>query len=249
VAARVLQQTGNEHPVQEALREINRRLLLQWAADYRRQHELYDQRFADLKPPPRPSHFEVSFGLEPRSADPLSTAQPLELSHKGEELLLCGRIDRIDLGDREGQAVFNVIDYKSGQSRGKRGDEPDGTQMQLELYAMAVEQLLLAERGAKPLAAGYWHVRQQGYRHWQSFDEAKSDGLTPNDEWSQRAPQLLDHLFALVHCIRRGEFPMYSADENCTRYCPFKTVCRVNHARALEKTWRPTAVAGVSGQK
>ena len=29
------------------------------------------------------------------------------------------------------------------------------------------------------------------------------------------------------------------ADKNCTGHCPFRTVCRVNHARALEKTWEP----------
>jgi ATP-dependent helicase/DNAse subunit B len=248
VAQRVLQ-TGAEHPVQAALREIERRLLLQWAADYRRQHEQYDQRSAGFEHPLRPAHFEVSFGLEPPSPDPLSTLKPLELSHSGENVLLCGRIDRIDVGERGEQAVFNIIDYKSGRPRGDRDQDPDGTQMQLELYALAVEQLLLAEQGIKPLSAGYWHVRNEGYRLWQEFHEATPEGLTPQAAWAERKDRLLERLFALVRGIRRGEFPMFSVDERCTSYCPFKTVCRVNHARALEKTWQPEERRVESGER
>jgi hypothetical protein len=32
---------------------------------------------------------------------------------------------------------------------------------------------------------------------------------------------------------------MHSADDECTGLCEFSTVCRVNQARALEKTWQP----------
>ena len=37
--------------------------------------------------------------------------------------------------------------------------------------------------------------------------------------------------------LRRGEFVVYSHDEQCTRTCPYSSVCRVGQVRALEKVW------------
>ena len=39
--------------------------------------------------------------------------------------------------------------------------------------------------------------------------------------------------------MRRGEFPVWSDDENCTGRCPYSTVCRINQIRSLDKEWRP----------
>jgi ATP-dependent helicase/nuclease subunit B len=237
---RMLPPGGAEHEVEQALREIDRRVLLEWAANYRQQHAHYDGQWQGFDPPPRPAHFEVSFGLplssDPRSPDPLSTAEPLELTHQDEALLLRGRIDRLDLGRRGEQAAFNVIDYKSGRQRGRRSDQdtPDGRQLQLEIYALAAEWLL-GEQQAKPWTAGYWYVRKEGYRTWEQFHEPGERGLVTTESWRTRRELILDRVVALIRGIRAGQFPMYSADEHCTTYCPFKTVCRVNHARALGK--------------
>jgi len=41
-----------------------------------------------------------------------------------------------------------------------------------------------------------------------------------------------------------GEFPVHNEDRNCTGYCPYSTVCRVNQVRSVEqerqKTWKLT---------
>jgi ATP-dependent helicase/nuclease subunit B len=50
-----------------------------------------------------------------------------------------------------------------------------------------------------------------------------------------------DILAGLTQGIRRGRFPVFSADERCTGSCPFSTICRINQVRALEKTCQPTA--------
>jgi len=40
----------------------------------------------------------------------------------------------------------------------------------------------------------------------------------------------------LVREIRGGRFPACCEDERCTGYCPYASICRVNQARAMEKT-------------
>ena len=62
--------------------------------------------------------FEISFGRPLREGEgPPSTAEPFELVSHGEVVRLAGRIDRIDLGEVSGQAVFNILDYKTGSER------------------------------------------------------------------------------------------------------------------------------------
>ena len=73
--------------------------------------------------------------------------------------------------------------------------------------------------------------------------EASEDALQPTARWKALRPQVLARLKELVHGIRNGEFPMHSADDNCTSICPFNTVCRVGQVRSLEKTW-PAEVEG-----
>jgi hypothetical protein len=243
---RVLEQTGVEHDVQAALREIDRRILGRWLRGYLGQHAQYDGKWSGFEQPPRPGHFEVSFGLNAASQDGLSTDRPWQVSHDGETLLFCGRIDRLDLGQREGRPVFNIIDYKSGQVRSRADhDPPDGRQLQLELYALAAQELLFGGR-AVPLHVGYWYVKKEGFKGSQPLHEIErgpneagaGNGCLPSDFWRQRKGQVLDKVVALIRGVRSAEFPMASLDEHCTSRCAFKTVCRVNHARALEKVWQ-----------
>jgi ATP-dependent helicase/nuclease subunit B len=242
---RVLEQTGAEHDVQAALREIDRRIIRRWIQSYLGQHGQYDGKWSGFEESPLPAHFEVSFGLNPLSEDELSTDRPWEVEHNGEKLLLCGRIDRLDRGQHKGRQIFNVIDYKSGQVRPRVDREaPDGRQLQLELYALAAQELLFAGQ-AVPLHVGYWYVKQEGFKGSEPLHEiggvgkGQDDGACqPSDFWRDRKRQVLDKVFALVRGVRAAEFPMASLDEHCTSRCAFKTVCRVNHARALEKTWQ-----------
>jgi hypothetical protein len=54
--------------------------------------------------------------------------------------------------------------------------------------------------------------------------------------------KLLSRVISLVQGVRQGQFPMHSADDECTSHCNYSTVCRVRQARALEKTWEPPQV-------
>ena len=188
-----------------------------------------------------PTLFEVSFGHD-RHFEAPSTDKPLEC-HTGEGTIhIRGRIDRVDIGSAAGKAVFNIVDYKTGRS-----SRPDaeavlsGRALQLPLYALAVEKLLLADRSALPWQVGYWSVRENGFKPRKALKmhEEADDRIVPTAEWAGILSRLPDTVGALVRGIRQGEFPVFSQDEHCTGYCPFNTVCRITHIRSLEKRWQP----------
>ena len=187
--------------------------------------------------------FEVSFGrpLREGQAAP-STADPLEFAGGGETVRLSGRIDRIDVGQAGGQTVFNIIDYKTG-SAVKFSVEAcqRGHALQLPVYAIAAAELILNIRDAIPWQAGYWYLSGGGFKPRQALRmyQLAGDHLEPSETWESVRFNVGDTVVGLVRAMRRGEFPVWSDDENCTGSCPYKTVCRINQIRALGKTWRP----------
>ena len=69
-----------------------------------------------------------------------------------------------------GQTVFNVVDYKTGGAiRLTPESIAAGTTLQLPLYAIAAMELLLADRDALPWRAGYWYVRDDGFKPKQAL--------------------------------------------------------------------------------
>jgi hypothetical protein len=231
--------TGN--PVRDALREIDRRLLVQWTDDYRRQHEQYDGLWSGdalLKP----EFFEVAFGRTGRDDAPPSTERPLELSADGQTVRIAGRIDRIDTGRVAGHSVFNVIDYKTG--RGLKFNSETilaGKTLQLPLYAMAAARLLLGDRDATAWQVGYWYLREGGFKAKQALKMHRRDGdrVVPEPEWEEICDRLAPTIASLVRGMRQGEFPVCNTDPLCTGQCPYRTICRINQVRSLEKTWQP----------
>ena len=155
----------------DALREVDRRVLRGWLLDYRDQHQRYDALWKDCRAPPEgwspplPEFFEVSFGQPLRGAGPPSTAEPLELDCRGAGVRIAGRIDRIDTGRAAGETVFNVLDYKTGGStRFSVEAVQRGLALQLPLYALAVVEVVLADRDCVPWQAGYWYLADNGFR-------------------------------------------------------------------------------------
>jgi len=229
-------------PVEGALLEVDRRLLTRWMSDYCDQHKRYDELWRKQDVALRPEFFEVSFGLHDDDESSPSTDRPLEFTAEGQTVRISGRIDRIDTGSAVGSTVFNVIDYKTGKARKVTLEGvAAGTMLQLPVYAMAVADLLLKDRGAVPWQAGYWSVRDKGFSSRAALQMHKpaGDTLVSQPEWEEIRSTLPKTVVALVRGIRGGRFPVCSADENCTGYCPFSTVCRINQVRSLEKIWQP----------
>jgi len=230
------------NPVQAALREVDRRLVVEWLSQYREQCEKYDAQWKSFDTPLAPELFEVSFGRD--GEPPPSTGNPLEFVDKGETIRIAGRVDRIDVGVSAGQTFFNVLDYKTGGSvRLTPESIRAGTTLQLPLYSLAAAELLLTVRNALPWRAGYWYVREGGFKPRQALSMYRLDDgrVELESTWEELRAELGDIVAALVQNIRGGRFPVCSADEHCTGRCPYATVCRINQVRSLEKTCLPTA--------
>jgi ATP-dependent helicase/DNAse subunit B len=230
------------NPVRAALREVDRRLVVEWLSHYREQIEKYDALWEDFSGPMAAELFEVSFG---RSGEaPPSTDLPLEFVGEKETVRLSGRIDRIDTGVFAGRTIFNIIDYKTGRSiRLTPESVAAGTTLQLPIYAIATMELILNDRDPYPWRAGYWYLRDDGFKPRQAMKMYEDiDGRIELDpKWEDVRAGLRDTVLGLVRALRAGRFPVCSADEHCTGHCPFRTVCRINQVRSLEKTWQPTA--------
>ena len=242
--AETLSEPGRDS-LADALREIDRRILLEWLQSYRQQHEKYDAQWEDCDRPPLPELFEISFGRPLREGDgPPSTAEPLELVAHDQTVRLAGRIDRIDVGQVHGQAIFNILDYKTGGGAHFSLEACQrGTALQLPLYAMAAAELILNDRDALPWQAGYWYLKGDGFKPRQALRmyELVEGHLSPSETWESIRGILADTVIGLVKAMRAGQFPVWSDDPDCTGRCPYSTVCRINQIRSLGKIWRPPA--------
>jgi hypothetical protein len=243
-------------PLDNAFSSIDLAMLLRWIEDYFEQHKKYDAASKGFDEPLRPAHFEVSFGLRRRGkgTDALGTEKPFELECGDETVRFSGRIDRIDIGVVGGQVVFNVLDYKTGRrAQYSQDDLKAGRALQLPIYAMAVEELLMVDRRAMPWRIGYWYLKDRGFDP-SCFPEVLADvaqGAMQVNPWRELRGTLLARVVELVHGIRDGDFPVYSRDDQCTSHCEFSTVCRVNQVRAIGKTWvaRQAVSSGAQWQR
>jgi hypothetical protein len=96
-----------------------------------------------------------------------------------------------------------------------------------------------------PWHSGYWHIRDAGFdgKRGLSFHERGERGIRRTEQWRVLKQRLVERVAALVGGIRAGDFPMHCEDEHCTGQCGYKTVCRVQAVRSLEKTWHPPSNA------
>jgi ATP-dependent helicase/nuclease subunit B len=246
--ALLIEQVPEGSFLQAALQDIDVRLVAEWFESYFDQHAEYDKLGESAKL--RPAHFEVSFGMKPRKSDvkvdPLSTDKPFKLRSGEETIQLSGRVDRIDVGVIGNQVVFNILDYKTGsKKRLKMEDIHAGLALQLPLYAMAVEELLMIDRSAKPWRVGYWYLKAKGFESHElpQFWDRTDAGFAETESWADLRKTLLKRVLEIVHGIRDGQFPVFSNDEHCTSMCSFSTVCRIGHVRSMGKTYQSSHLA------
>jgi ATP-dependent helicase/DNAse subunit B len=233
--------------VDAALVELDRRQIEKWADGYFEQHRKYDDAWTKLDMPLVPAHFEVRFG-PPRPGetdhDPRSIDEPYLLDIGNEQILVVGRIDRIDIGRAGGRTVFNVIDYKSGQRPSLNAELiATGQRLQLPIYVMAAQHLILSADDAATLSAGYWSM-DKGFdpKRALKVHQFTGESVVLSDDWPATESALKAVVGEFVTGIRRGDFPVFSNDEHCTSRCHFSTVCRVAQVRSLGKTWNDDPV-------
>ena len=139
---------------------------------------------------------EVSFG----SASSLPPIV-IELS-EGEKLLLNGKIDRIDIMDKDNTRYVKIIDYKSGQKTFQFSDIFYGLQLQLLIYLDAFLENNKQYFDMKPGAVFYFRMKDPSVKvdkemtseeiYNALFKELKMSGLVLNDV---KVIQGLDHIF------------------------------------------------------
>ena len=238
--------------LREALREIDRRTIVGWLQNYRAQLEKYAKESKNFDKAMTPELFEVSFGKMKHRSTTWAIEESLPIDGEKETIRMSGRIDRVDTGIIDGQNVFNILDYKTGStSKFRMENVQGGTALQLPIYAMAVAELFLLDRDALPWRAGYWNVPEGGFKSHSclSMYSLCDDRIEPTETWEKIRLQMPDILFSLLHNMRDGCFYVHNNDENCTEHCPFKTVCRINPIRSLEKQFSPGRRKGRGGAR
>lgn len=165
-----------------------------------------------------PSRFEMKFGR--REPDSLP---PLVLKTKIGNIKISGAIDRIDVAsahDQETGAEVHLVDYKSGSSPMKPDDAIRGTNIQLPLYALAVEASIMP--GSRVASASYLSVRQ-----------AKVAGnFQFKSEAHMEIPNITrEHVQNFVHDASRGNFQVKPASFDVCKTCDHKQICRIRELR------------------
>jgi ATP-dependent helicase/nuclease subunit B len=226
--------SGRASRAAEALWQIEGRRLQRKAARYRADWEKFVATWAELKVVPRPEHLEKGFGMGPAEGE----APPLVIADADVEVRLGGRIDRVDVAETEAGSFFWIVDYKTGRSANYSAASLKSFQrLQLTLYALAVERVLLAGRGSRPLGLAYWLVTDTGPKVVLPGDRKHHGWFRSADEWA-KVSRLLETLVAdLVRHIRAGDFPLAPRSDACTETCPYSQICRISQGRRVEKKW------------
>ena len=169
----------------------------------------------------KPLHFEVGFGRTAKAdeAEP-SNPQPFIMQRESGPVRFTGRIDRID---RDGSQA-RLIDYKSGGVPGS-GDITRGDNIQLSVYAEAVEQHLLP--GSQCTEARYLSVGKTDRREALGIGEKRYN-------WPMRVENMHAAIDRAVEGIRSAYFPPERAGNSCFG-CGHARACRHADARIARK--------------
>ncbi len=166
----------------------------------------------------RPRYYEWSFGGK----------APLSLNLGKNKVSFAGRIDRIDVDERSKR--FLIIDYKTGSSKITGRQVTNGESVQLPLYILAVQKLLLP--GYEPIGAVYYQLsdmsKKDGILHADRLPNSlsvggRSSSLIVGAQWENTFQKILENLTSITDRIYQGLFT--SGAEPCRPHCPLKHYC------------------------
>lgn len=187
----------------------------------------------------QPEFFEIGFGLPPAEGEIM--AEPLVIEMEGLQVRISGRIDRVDTVELpDGGTGFWIVDYKTGRGSYYTGkDLKEFRKLQLTLYALAVEKVLLADRNARPLGLAYWLVTDTGPKIAMPDSRKALSWIEETNAWREISTQLQRWVVEIVSRIRHGEFALKPKSDDCTSTCDFSQICRISQSRAVVngKNW------------
>jgi hypothetical protein len=217
--------------------ELEGQRMLKLAKRYPKQWEQLVKPWLEKEVRPEPYYFEIDFGLPQQEGSEGPWNGPLVIRGNGIEVRISGRIDRVDVAKLDNGVGFWIIDYKTGlASHYTSPDLMEFRRLQLTLYAMAVEEVLLADRKARPLGLAYWLLLENGPK---VVLPARNTllWLTETERWRSVRETLQNWIVTVVGNIRGGVYPLRPRSELCTQTCNYGQICRITQARAIEKDW------------
>ncbi|HIJ64391.1 MAG TPA: hypothetical protein HPP77_00465 [Candidatus Hydrogenedentes bacterium] len=165
----------------------------------------------------RPAYFEVAFGsAHGESREPPNRTEPVPIDTPAGVVLFSGRIDRVDVSND----TARIIDYKTSVYTEKK-DVMAGRSLQLQVYALALEQLL----PDRPCAEAYFIEVGTPKRL-----EALARGAK-KDPWPERERIARETIARCVQGIREGRFAPVRATESSCQFCDAKGMCRFERSR------------------
>jgi ATP-dependent helicase/DNAse subunit B len=235
------EQASRASPAAEVLWNLEGERLKRHGRRYRSHWEQFLAPWLERGVRPRPAHFEVGFGLPAEEGQ--TPNAPLTIRMDDIEVRISGRIDRVDVAELpDGTVGFWVIDYKTGRAHHyTSADLHTFRKLQLTLYALAAEQVLLRDQQARPLGLAYWLVIDGGAKVALPAHPRKAVAWFDETAAWRKVRELLQHwIVTLVSGIRRGDFPLKPRSEQCTQTCDFGAICRISQSRAVveRKTWQ-----------
>ncbi len=101
----------------------------------------------------KPYGFEMEFGI-----DGVMPPIVIELSN-GEKMIMNGKIDRVDVLDKDGKRYVKIIDYKSGTKAFSIQDIYYGLQLQLMIYIDALIKNMGKDENLLPAGVFYFRIQ------------------------------------------------------------------------------------------
>ncbi|MFW5866752.1 MAG: PD-(D/E)XK nuclease family protein [Armatimonadota bacterium] len=178
-------------------------------------HAWLDYEIDEIQPEHTAWRTEQQFGY--------ARTEPVRIGDGEEQVLVRGRVDRIDrVGDVDGAPAFAVYDYKTGSIPAKVR-MTDGGDFQLPVYALAGWEIV-DNPNAVCVDWGYYSIRRP-------IDlknrPRKKDPIADIEAYIASASAWA---LAYAAAIRAGEFAPDS-DGRCGSWCPFKGICRWDEFR------------------
>jgi hypothetical protein len=219
VCARVFaEHTGAFEGLHPTAMTVERRFIRNWMETFLAREAEY---FRDE--PFRPAHLEVEFGRPAGKRSPDNP--PLRIGGGGDEVLVGGRIDRIDIDPGENPPRFRIIDYKTGNQEVSAGGLLAGTALQIPLYLKAAAECIVPgfaiHDGVFCLLR---EMERKGYRELRK--------PIVGDAWEPYIGIACAKTAEAAACIREGRFPFGECARNGR--CEFLSLCRGGRESAGE---------------
>ena len=174
--------------------------------------------------PFEPYAFEIEFGRAHR--DEQAHYPPLTLDSVDEQVMVGGRIDRIDVTEQDGTHYIRVIDYKTGAVDTSLSRLREGTVLQIPLYLAAAIQSILP--GSRIHDGMYYSLREMELKKY----KVGKHPVTGSD-WEELISRACSQAVYAAGEIRTGDFPF--PEKGCDEYCEFFHLCRFDNAENNER--------------